>query len=333
VKPLAAAAEAVRLAPSGHNTQPWRLARTGARSLRIAWDPQRWLRAADPDGEVLACSLGCAVEAIASVAEIAHEKCPNAMRGSLPQHAGEIHVETLRPELDAALALLRERRTHRAPFAARPLDAEILARLVRAGNAAGAGVAVAAGSGALERIARLTARGARSCLADPAYLEELLAWIRLAPPFEDGFNPEALGLDRATRCLVARLQADAHLRRIAPHLGLAHYQAWQAARALRRSGALVAILVEADGWAAWVRAGRGMMALWLEAVRLRLGVQPVHFPLLLDDARREVMGILGAPPGWRAVTLLRVGWPEGPAPASGRLPLERMWLGEPEHAP
>jgi nitroreductase len=328
-KDLEPVLEAVRLAPSGHNTQPWQLCASGETGFRVAWDRERWPRAADPDGEVLACSLGCAIEAAASVARIAHEDCPAAARGSLPGHAGQVHVEALEPSCDERLALLRERRTNRAPFERADLRPQLLQRVARAGSILGAEIGVLADRERVDRVAQLAALGARAWLSDPVYLEELLAWIRLQPPHEDGFDPASLGLDALTRAAIGQLQRRPRWRALAPRLGMARIQGAQIARAVRHSGALVAILVR-DDWASWVRGGRAMLALWLEATRAGLGVQPVHFPLLLDDTRREVMHLLGGAGDLRALSLLRVGWPTRPAPASGRLPLGRIWRADPD---
>jgi len=52
---------AAALAPSGHNTQPWRFSVEGER-ITILPDPSRRLPVVDPDDHALYISLGCAVE-------------------------------------------------------------------------------------------------------------------------------------------------------------------------------------------------------------------------------------------------------------------------------
>jgi len=49
------------LAPSSHNTQPWKFA-LGEEEIGIYADRSRWLRVADPDRRELHISLGCALE-------------------------------------------------------------------------------------------------------------------------------------------------------------------------------------------------------------------------------------------------------------------------------
>jgi hypothetical protein len=56
------------LAPSSHNSQPWRF-RIEGNAVHVAADESRWLRAADPDRRELFVSLGCAVENLVVAAE------------------------------------------------------------------------------------------------------------------------------------------------------------------------------------------------------------------------------------------------------------------------
>jgi nitroreductase len=56
------------LAPSSHNTQPWRFA-VGEDEIRIVADKSRWLRVADADQRELHISIGCALENLLVAAE------------------------------------------------------------------------------------------------------------------------------------------------------------------------------------------------------------------------------------------------------------------------
>src|SRR5215471_20060909 len=56
------------LAPSSHNTQPWKFA-VSRDEIRVRLNLDRWLRAADPDRRDLYISLGCAIENLLVAAE------------------------------------------------------------------------------------------------------------------------------------------------------------------------------------------------------------------------------------------------------------------------
>ncbi len=59
-----------RLAPSAHNTQPWKFV-AGESEIDVFADGSRWLPAADLDRRELHVSLGCAIEALRIAADFA----------------------------------------------------------------------------------------------------------------------------------------------------------------------------------------------------------------------------------------------------------------------
>jgi nitroreductase len=318
--------EAIRLAPSAHNTQPWRLQLRAADSIEIAWDPTRWLEVADPGREHLLYSVGCAIEAACSVAAV---ECECA----LPT-AGERRVAKLRLEkgagagADEALALLRARRTNRAAFHPGALDTALLRELEKLAAELGVEASLRTDRADIEAVAELTARGAESCVLDPAYLAELLAWVRLSerePDFDrDGFSPEALGIDPLSARMLGPLKRSARLRALLPRLGMARFMGLQAARALRRSAALLLLATRSADMAARLAGGRALLRVWLAATRSGVALQPVHFPLSRGDLRAAMLARFGLPPEAQPVTLVRLGLPTRAAPISARLPLDRI---------
>ena len=56
------------LAPSSHNTQPWKF-RISADRLDLFMDQERWLKVADDDQRELHISIGCALENLLVIAE------------------------------------------------------------------------------------------------------------------------------------------------------------------------------------------------------------------------------------------------------------------------
>jgi nitroreductase len=56
------------LAPSSHNSQPWRFSIEGS-GVDLFADEERWLRVADPDRRELYLSVGCALESLLVAAE------------------------------------------------------------------------------------------------------------------------------------------------------------------------------------------------------------------------------------------------------------------------
>ncbi len=328
IKSLRPVLEAVRIAPSAHNTQPWRLVLASDDALHLELDPRRGLPGSDPAGEMLAYSLGCAVEAAATVADVEHERCPRTPApGS--SAGGVVHARWNEPAANAGLALLARRCTDRRPFERTPPAPRDLEPLVRAAARHGLGLALLDDRARIRRAGSLTAQGAAHCLGEPGYLEELLCWTHVvpgpSPAADDGFTPETLCLDPASRWLVLWLKRSAVLRRALSRLGLARVLGWQAAAGLRASGALALLVApDASDWAQRVRAGRGLMSTWLAATRAGVGVQPVHFPLALDTARARIMELFGVAGTGHAVALLRLGRVQGPPVRARRRPLESL---------
>ena len=324
--------EAIRLSPSGHNTQPWRLIERAPAELGLAWDPGRWLRLADPTGEILAQSLGCALESACAVAHIDFEPDPDASWVGDPAEpgceVGVLRLRSLREDAPARLDLLRRRRTDRSHYRRESLPSAVLREFDHLVRARGGELAVVCERRAIDRIARRTAEGARACLLDHGYLDELIDWLRLsaseATRFRDGFTPRALGLDPATAWVTRLLRSSERARRLVPRLGMAQLFAWQSASAMRRTGALLVLTTRDPSVHGFIAAGRALQALWIHAPRTGLALQPVHFPLFSAAARAEIAELSGTGSQAHATTLLRIGWSRGVAPASERVPVERF---------
>lgn len=102
------------LAPSSHNTQPWRFT-LGEEEIGLYADRERWLRVADPDRRELYISLGCALENLLIAIE----------------HFGYTHEVRIVPEgPDSDLAATVKVLPGRAPAPQRPvwMFAEVTSR-------------------------------------------------------------------------------------------------------------------------------------------------------------------------------------------------------------
>ena len=80
------------LAPSSHNTQPWKF-RISADRLDLFMDQERWLKVADDDQRELHISIGCALENLLVAAEhfgLGHQT------DYLPDPKNPMHAATVR---------------------------------------------------------------------------------------------------------------------------------------------------------------------------------------------------------------------------------------------
>lgn len=263
------AAVRATMAPSVHNTQPWRFVLSG-HSLEIHADWSRRLRILDPSGRQLLVSCGCAVlNARASLAAAGYAAMvdrfpdpvqPNLLaRFTLPSHRVD-HVPL--GELDAVVEL---RRTNRRCFADEPVSDDIVDVLVSAASEEGAElVSIDRPEHRLAAV-RLSHRADELENADPAYRAELRAWTSDDPRRLDGVPATAVAyVDAGARDAMPIRDFDTR--------GMG----WSPTET--RSGTdqcLLLLGTLADTPAAWLRAGEALERVLLEITRRGYAASPL----------------------------------------------------------
>ena len=192
---LSAAVDRAVLAPSLHNTQPWRFT-VHADRLDVRADRSRHLRSIDPPGRELVQSVGAALFN-ARVALAARGWAVDVQRCPSPDDADLLAVlQLVDGPPDPGLALLDplvpRRRTNRRTFDATvPTDAEL--QSFTAAAVAEDAVLVPVLTDEQHRlVARLTQEADAQQRADPAYLAELARWTNRAPATGDGIVAAAV---------------------------------------------------------------------------------------------------------------------------------------------
>lgn len=322
---------AIRWAPSAHNTQPWQLRLRDGTPLELGWDGDRRLRVGDPTGEGVAYSLGCAIEAAHSLARIEFEPEPVIdLLAPAGGRAGWIRVKGVRePEFLRASGVLRLRSTNRGPYLTDPVGVATLRCLERLAGELGQQLHVATDRTRIARVAELAREGARVLLADEAHVAELLEWLRLSPREpdrrEDGMSAESLGLNLFQRAGLRTMKRSPRLIRAAARGGFGRLIGGQVAHTLRRSGAVLLLTITDPSAHGMIAGGRGLMRIWLECTRRGLALQPDHFSVGTEDLRRATAGAFGADPEARPIAVIRIGRALAPAAPSARLPLDHIF--------
>jgi len=171
------------LAPSSHNTQPWRFV-VGENEIRICADKSRWLRVADHDQRELHISIGCALENLLVAAE--HFGYGHRV-DYLPQGKGEddpIAVITLEqggrtssfrsPELFDAIL---ERRTNHNVYDGRAIPDEDVERLHVCSVEEDILLRTTDEPAIKRAVDEMIVRADAMQFADPAWREELGYWM------------------------------------------------------------------------------------------------------------------------------------------------------------
>jgi nitroreductase len=192
---LSAAVDRAMLAPSLHNSQPWRFT-VHADGLDVRADRTRHLTSIDPSGRELVQSVGAALfNARVTLASLGWavdvQRCPAP---DDPGLLAVLHLVDGPPDPDLAVLdpLISRRRTNRRTFDATvPTDAEL--RTFTAAALAEDAVLIPVLTGEQHRlVARLAQEADIQQQADPAYLAELARWTNRAPATGDGIVAAAV---------------------------------------------------------------------------------------------------------------------------------------------
>lgn len=308
--------ELASLAPSVHNTQPWRFT-WDDRALSVHEDPSRALPVLDPEGRERRISCGSAV----LMARLAFAELGYAVETSLhpdPQEplllariAVTGRAEPSESDHELAQAIPR-RTTDRDPFDDREIPAATRAALTAAAEQEGAWLRFIGDESSAEAVELqvLLSHADDSQRHDEAYLAELAAWRR---------DREAEGVpSRALPSVPAELRGSTWAVR--DFDAAAHGQPQQAAGPPPAEHPAIAVLgTPGDLPEDWLAAGQALARVLLRATVDYIAAQPMTQVLevpVLRARMRHVLGGVGHPQ-----MLLRLGYGHV-GPTSRRRPPE-----------
>jgi len=287
------------LAPSPHNTQPWRF-RVAGGSLTIGPDPSRALAVADPRRRALAISLGCSA---ASVLVAAAASGLGMTLRIAPD--GGVRLGLADTEADHALARLFPALTSRVTDKRGYLPDEV--EPPRLAWPPGISVHYVSDPNAREHIADLHRQAAGDLSRTGSFASELAGWLRASPadPRRDGMTLP-LPPDAADALITALRTSGEPLRQ----MGERDAQALAA-------GPLIGLLTSTEETkAAWTRAGLAWQHLTLTAHTCGLAVAPLT-AIVENPATRQAASAY-APAGQHLQMLFRLGKSPGPLPPTPR---------------
>ncbi|WP_191085279.1 Acg family FMN-binding oxidoreductase [Roseococcus microcysteis] len=270
------------LAPSSHNTQPWRF-RLGADRLDLLADRSRALPVVDPEDRALVISCGAALGHLRVAAEALGQGLDVTL---LPDPAEPDLLARIRPGPACAphrpelLAAIHARRTTRAAF-----TTEALAQPLPLAEAPGVTLHWRTAPAERHAIAELVAEGDRAQMADPGFRGELAAWVRSRhAASRDGMSGAAFGMPD----LLSFVGAMA-IRRFDMGAGQAAHDMALA----ENSPALGVLTTPGDTPLDWLRAGealsRAILALTAAGLKHSYLNQPIEVPAL----RPKLAALLG----------------------------------------
>ncbi len=263
------------LAPSMHNTQPWRFrVLRASQAIELYADPSRMLGYGDPHGRAVHIACGAALFNLRVAVEVTGREpvvrlLPDPGRPELlavlrlagPHRPGEADTE-----LYAAIAA---RRTNRGPFSNRPVPPGVLAELVQAASTEGATLHLPDHAETV-RLLYLISDAERDLVADPGYRAELAQWVG-GTRDRDGIPSSALGpRDPVGQTPVRDFTPDRH-----QPLGYAWFE---------ENPQLAVLSTPAGSRQDWMHAGQALQRVLLTATSRGVAVAPLTQPLETSDA-------------------------------------------------
>jgi nitroreductase len=267
---LTRAAHRAALAPSVHNTQPWRLIVTRD-ALELRSDLRRRLTVLDPRARQLMISCGCALfNARVAIAAAGFE--PTVERFPDPEQPDLLARVSLGTPRDwvpiAALdAAIDDRRTNRRAFAEEAVPPGVVHDLVRTARRENGYLIPIATPEHRCATAELSRLADQLQAADDAYLDELQRWTTDDPRRGDGV--QAASVPYAGPLADA---ADAMPIRSFDVRGIGWLPASSGSDANQCLLLLAAVDDDPD---AWLRTGEALERVWLELTRLGYAASPL----------------------------------------------------------
>jgi len=201
-KHLASVLQDACLAPSGHNTQPWRVKLESETAFRLEVEPKRVPALVDPDHREVVLSLGAFIEnaAVSARAKGLELAVVPQLRSLQDESIAHISLLGRARSADATDPRIALRRTLRGRFSTRAIPGASIDQLLRGADAAGNSVVFfAADSAAGKSATEMTIEANRAQAGRDAVQEELADWLRwsdqAAARHRDGLTTEALGVE------------------------------------------------------------------------------------------------------------------------------------------
>lgn len=278
------------LAPSGHNTQPWRFT-TDAAGLHLLADRFRALPVVDPHDRALTISCGGALEHLLIAARcLGQETSVVLFPTEDPDHLATVRltgpVPADEPE-KAMFAAMLSRRTTRAPYESRALPGELLHACREQAAQCGATLATFTSEDRKVKFAELIAEGDRAQFADPRFRKELSEWVRSRhSPRHDGISGEALGMADFLTPVGALVVRAFDMGKF---IGEGDRD-----KVLKASPVLAVLFTDGDGRSDWMKAGRALARVLLMLASSGATAAFLNQPIEVDTLRPRVRAEAGA---------------------------------------
>jgi hypothetical protein len=309
------------LAPSGHNTQPWKFA-IQDNAILIFPDYLRRLPVVDPDDHALFISLGCALENLVIAAN--HMGFSTRVDYFLQdRETAHISVTLSKEKVESDPDLfngIQHRQSTRSQYDGRKIPAEDLEKLKRASQQNQVSFILFIQDEDIEPIIDFVKEGNRLQFRNQSFVRELISWIRFNKKHAlatcDGLNSASMGLPYIPRWFG---------KFILNNLATPDGEAKKCEKLIRGSSGLALFIAQTNHKEAWINVGRSFERVVLKATALNIKHAHMNMPCEEVEVRKKLQQHLGLKHE-QPLLLLRIGYAK-PMPESFRRPVEAVLAG------
>jgi nitroreductase len=277
------------LAPSTHNSQPWRFRVRDDQAIEVWSDATRLLERLDPDRRQLFMSCGAALANLrvamrrfGNIDLVEYLPSPQRPDWLATVFLGPEHAVSERDQ--RLCAAIPRRRTNCNPFLERPVSEELAEQILAAVSQPGTWMVRLHPHAKLE-IADAVARADREQLADPRFRAELAEW--LTP--RGSRRADGVPMERTDLPTALPLAASMIVR----HVDLGDRTAVRDEARATRSPMLTVLGTTEDTPLAWLLAGESMQEALLTAAELGLSTSFLNQAIEEPGLRRKVAEAAG----------------------------------------
>ncbi|WP_235971217.1 Acg family FMN-binding oxidoreductase [Palleronia pontilimi] len=287
------------LAANGHNTQPWRF-RLEDQRIGILPDLGRRTAVVDPDDHHLYVSLGCAAENLVIAAAAAGRGADVAIADG-PETRIDIALSATKPAPGPLYGAIPLRQSTRCVYDGQPIPAAEIRLLEAAARQDGVSVLFFTDAAQRDEVLDFVVAGNSAQMDDPAFVQELLDWIRFSPR-----QAVAKGDGLFSACSGNPVTPDW----LGPHLFRAFFRKdaenRKYADQIRSSAGIAVFVGDRDDPAHWIKVGRSFERFSLQATALGIRNAHVNQPTEHLALRPDFAAWIGMP-GARPDLVIRFG--------------------------
>ncbi|OGV95666.1 hypothetical protein A2W24_05350 [Microgenomates group bacterium RBG_16_45_19] len=306
------------LAPSSHNTQPWKFKIT-ENTIEVHADLNRRLKIADPTNKELYISVACTIPNLELAGKyfglIPHiTLLPNP---SIPNHVATIKFKQIDQPLakDELFEYIIKRLTNRSKFKkGKPLPIAYQTELTNKIKDYPIQLKIFQSAGELKTMAQLTKEGMFAALSNPAFRTELSHWVRHSWTDKgDGLPANTLGIPDAASIMIVPMVRSPFM---------ASESSKTEFKLILSSSAIGVLFAPQNSLKYWIQTGILYETLALITCKHNLAIEPLSAAIEMDTQKKQLKQI--AKTIAEPMMFFRIGFAGKKFPHAPRRPLAQV---------